>query len=234
MAGLSPRLRSRLRSICEFRKDLFRLFAPPLCAVCEGVLAPREVWLCRTCMTDLAAGAELLEREVDMGGGRTLRVAYPLAYTPAVSRLINDMKYSDRPGLADVLAPFLALVLSSVSLSRPVLLPVPLHAAKRRERGYNQSELLSDGIGRLTGIEVVRRAVVRGRNTTAQASLDADRRLVNVMGAFRAARCGPLKGKHVILIDDVVTTGATLRDCAGVLMASGVREVTACVVASSA
>jgi competence protein ComFC len=185
-------------------------------------------------MTDLAAGAGFMEREVKMGVRGTLTVLYPLTYTPAVARLIKDMKYSDRPGLAGPLAPFLAFVLSAMSFDRPVLVPVPLHAAKRRERGYNQSELLSYGVSRLTAIEVARRAVVRIRNTSAQAGLDGDERLKNMKGAFAAAPEGSLAGRHVILIDDVVTTGATLRECAGALAASGVREVTACVVASSA
>lgn len=233
MAGLSPRLKSRLRPICEFPRDLFRLFVPPLCAVCDGALGARETWLCRSCRVDLAAVAACMERDVGAGGDGALRVLYSLPYTPAVSRLIKDMKYSDRPGLSDVLAPFLALALSSMNPMRPLLLPVPLHAAKRRERGYNQSHLLSLGVSRLTGIEVARGALVRSRNTSSQAGLDGERRLVNMRGAFRAAGDERIAGRHVILIDDVVTTGATLAECAGALRAAGAREVTGCVVASS-
>jgi competence protein ComFC len=234
MADLSRRRAFGLRSICGFQKVLFRLFVPPLCPVCEGALAARETRLCRGCLTDLAAGAETTQREVDLGGGRSLPVGYSLAYNPAVSRLMKDMKYSDRPGLAEVLAPFPALVLASMKLRRPVLVPVPLHAAKRRERGYNQSELLAREVGLLTGIEVETRALTRVRNTSSQTGLDGDRRPVNVREAFRAAGGGLLAGRHVVLIDDVMTTGATLRECALALRDSGVVEVTGCVVASSA
>jgi ComF family protein len=161
-----------------------------------------------------------------------MRVLFPLAYTPAVSRIVKGMKYSDRPGLAEVLAPFLALVLSSMEPAAPVLVPVPLHAAKRRERGYNQSELLADGVGRLTGLEVAKGALRRVRNTSSQAGLDRARRLLNMRLAFRAA--DSVAGRHVILIDDVLTTGATLGECASALRGSRASEVTGCVVASSA
>jgi ComF family protein len=233
VAEQSRRPASGLKSICAFHKVLFGIFVPPLCAVCEGVLAAREVWLCRTCLTDIAAGAENMQRRVDVGGGEPLPVGYCLAYSPAVSRLIKEMKYSDRPGLAKVLAPFPALVLASLRLRRPVLVPVPLHAAKRRERGYNQSELVAREAGRLTGIPVGTRMLTRVRNTSPQAGLDAGRKHANVRHAFKAA-AGSLAGRHVVLIDDVVTTGATLGECARALRDSGVEEVTGCVIASSA
>lgn len=233
MAEVSRRAASGLRSICGFPKVFFRLFVPPLCAVCEGVLAEREAWLCRMCLTDLAAGTENAERRVDLGEGDSLPIHYSLAYSQAAGRLIKDMKYSDRPGLAEVLAPFPAMVLASLRLVRPVLVPVPLHAAKERERGYNQSELIALEVGRLTGVDVETRVLTRVRNTRSQAGLDGDKRLANVKQAFRAAR-GSLAGRHVVLVDDVVTTGATLRECARVLLDSGVAEVTGCVIASSA
>ncbi len=234
MAGLSPGAASRLRSICGFPKDIFRLFLPPLCAVCDGALEAHEAWLCRKCMADLAACAGQMEREVDLAGRGALRVVWSLPYTPAVARLVKDMKYSDRPGLADALAPFLALALSSMSLTRPLLVPVPLHAAKRRERGYNQSRLLSVGVSRLTGLEVAAGALRRRENTPPQAGLDGKRRQENVRNAFEAAGGRPLAGRHVILVDDVVTTGATLAECALAVRAAGALEVTGCAIASSA
>lgn len=233
MAGFSRRLTFGLSSVGEFQKVIFRLFAPPLCTVCDVVLASNEAWLCRRCQTDLAAGAGHRERRLDLYGGKSISVRYSLAYGPAVARVVGDMKYSDRPGLSALLAPFLAFLLASMRLMDPVLVPVPLHAAKKRERGYNQSELLSDEVSRLTGIETDSSVLKRMRNTRSQAGLDADRRLVNVKGAFRAAPFGGLAGRHVILIDDVVTTGATMRECACALSDSGAGEVIGCAVASS-
>ncbi len=222
-----------LESICRFGTDLLKVFMPPLCGVCGEALASGEVRLCRRCMVDIAAGAGVDERRVDLGGGRSMRVVHPLAYTAAVSRLIKDMKYSDRPGLSEVFAPFLALALTSVSLAAPLLVPVPLHAARRRERGYNQSELLAAGVAGLTGIEVAGEALRRVKNTAPQAALRGDRRPANLKGAFRSGGLC-LAGRHIVLIDDVLTTGATLRECALALEDSQPAEVMGCVVASSA
>lgn len=233
MAGLSPELKSRLRSICEFRKDLLRFFLPPLCAVCDRALAARENWVCRGCMADLAARAGQRRREVDLGGEKSLIVVYSLPYTRSVARLVKDLKYADRPGLAGVLAPFLAFALWSMSLARPVLVPVPLHGAKKRERGYNQSRLLCEGVSRMTGIEVAAGVLRRRRNTSPQAGLNGARRLRNMKNAFEAAAGEPLAGRHVLLVDDVVTTGATLAEAADALKAAGAVEVTGCAVASS-
>jgi ComF family protein len=234
MAGPGPGLKSRLKPIGEFRKDLFRFFLPPLCAVCDRALAPSETWLCRSCHAGLAAEAGQRDREIDLGGGEKVRVLFSLPYSRAVSRVVKDMKYRDRPGLAEVLSPFLALALSSSRFVRPLLVPVPLHAAKRRERGYNQSQLLSAGVSRLTGIPAQAGALLRVKNTPAQAGLDGERRLHNLRRAFEASPGAPLAGRHTILVDDVVTTGATLAACAVALRAAGVVEVTACALASSA
>ena len=234
MAALGRGLRSGIKSVYEFRKDLVRTLMPHLCIACDSVLPSSEKWLCRRCMMSLAANAGPVNRVLDPGSDPPLTVAYPLDYTPAVSEVIRGMKYGDKPGLCDVFGPFLAFVLCTMSLSRPVLVPVPLHAAKRRERGYNQSELLSQSASRLTGVEVETGAIRRVRNTPSQAGLDRDRRLCNMRGAFAPAGRARLEGRQAVLIDDVVTTGATLRDCARVLYDSGVREVTACVIASSA
>jgi ComF family protein len=222
-----------LKALRGFPGEVFRVFVPALCAVCDGVLSAGERWLCRECAMGLAAGFDLGERRAGENGG-TVRVIYPLVYAPPVARLIKDMKYSDRPGLSRVLAPYVAMALTSMEFARPLLVPVPLHAAKLRERGYNQSRLLSEEVGRLTGVEVAPGALVRRRNTRSQAGLDGDHRHDNVRGAF-AVPCGAAPaGRHVILVDDVMTTGATLGECARALKGAGITEVTGCVIASSA
>jgi competence protein ComFC len=233
MAGLSHGLRAGLDQICRFLREGVRLFMPPLCTVCGTVLEAREKWLCRSCMAGLAAGSAVMVRRLELPGGCDLKVRYALEYRPAVSRLIRDLKYGDRPGLSEVLAPFIAFALHAEVFTGPVLIPVPLHAAKRRERGYNQSEILARAAGRMTGIETVSGALVRLRNTASQTSLGAEKRPANVRNAFAVRNDPSVRGKHVILIDDVVTTGATLSECARVLLGSGVSGVTGCVVASS-
>ena len=107
------------------------------------------------------------------------------------------------------------------------LVPVPLGAARLRERGYNQSELLARAAAPAFGVPVWADVLARTRATQAQARLTAGDRLTNVAGAFRAADGAGdrLRGAHVVLVDDVVTTAATLNACAAALVAGGARVV---------
>jgi ComF family protein len=103
--------------------------------------------------------------------------------------------------------------------------PVPLHNIRRRERGYNQSELLARVISGQTGIPCLAKGLVRRKYTEAQATLGKEDRLQNIRGAFSVKRNHMFDGKNIILIDDVVTTGATVNECAGVLSDAGATQV---------
>ena len=106
-----------------------------------------------------------------------------------------------------------------------LIIPVPLHPRKARERGFNQSGVLSAGLSRRTGISLSKRALVRTRYTKTQTRLSRKDRQENVEGAFRLSAGADLNGKSVILVDDVYTTGATVNECAKVLIAAGVVKV---------
>ncbi|MFI5214824.1 MAG: ComF family protein, partial [Gemmatimonadales bacterium] len=103
-----------------------------------------------------------------------------------------------------------------------LLVPVPLGARRRRERGHNQAELLAEALGKRCAVPVVE-ALERSRETRTQTSLHPEQRRVNVAGAFRATRA--LEGSKVVLVDDVLTTGATLASAAQALGAAGAAEV---------
>jgi ComF family protein len=125
----------------------------------------------------------------------------------------------------------LADYLSENPLPGEVLVPVPLHARRLRERGYNQSCLLARELGRITSLPVVENCLTRRRDTMPQARTSGiDERREHVSGAFE---CGDgLRGEHVILIDDVTTSGATLNACAGALKYAGAASVWGLTVAS--
>ncbi|MBM3295041.1 MAG: ComF family protein [Candidatus Aminicenantes bacterium] len=114
-----------------------------------------------------------------------------------------------------------------------VLVPVPLHRRRLRERGFNQSALLARAIGRAAGIPVETRALKKVRPTPAQTSLEHGQRRTNVRGAFAVARPERVRGRVVVVIDDVFTTGATLRECAAELRKAGAGEVRAATVAQA-
>jgi ComF family protein len=106
-----------------------------------------------------------------------------------------------------------------------VLVPVPLHPRRLRERGFNQSELLAHALGRRSGLVVAPDALVRRKETPPQTGLTASARRSNVSGAFAVRRRSQVAGRVVVLVDDVVTTGATARACAAALRAAGTTEV---------
>jgi competence protein ComFC len=110
------------------------------------------------------------------------------------------------------------------------LIPVPLHAARLRQRGFNQSLLLAQHAGELLGIEV-KEALIRTRRTDAQVNLGSAQRTINVAGAFALKPGFPMAGLSIVLIDDVITTGSTLSACAEALLSAGATSVKAATLA---
>lgn len=105
------------------------------------------------------------------------------------------------------------------------LVPVPLHPSREAERGFNQARLLARRVSRRWGVRVEAKALRRQRSTLSQTDLDAEERRENVKGAFALRRPAVIAERHVLLIDDVFTTGATVSECARVLLAGGAAAV---------
>jgi len=232
-------------------RTMISLLLPPLCLGCDAVIGSEERWLCGDCrlrvsesvrprMRTIGLGfsaAQLGACEGEAGASRLridkLRVIYALDYSSTVSRLITELKYGDKPGLAGVLAPLMNSALAGPIADDTLVIPVPVHASRRRERGYNQSELLAGRIALMRGLSLERGILVKSRNTGSQTGLEREQRMVNVAGSFGVRRPGRLSGRSVLLVDDVVTTGSTLRECARAVLESGAMEVSACAAASS-
>ena len=144
-------------------------------------------------------------------------------YEGALKEIIHALKYDARPTLARHLALRMRDAGSSVLEGAAAVVPVPLHRARERARGFNQARALASHLG-LPAID----ALTRTRRTAAQADLPAAKRYANVKGAFAVtAMAESLEGLVVVLVDDVSTTGATLNACAAALIDAGVAEVRA-------
>ena len=162
-------------------------------------------------------------------GVRGFDAAYSFGfYENELRTLIHLFKYSRIQTLSAPLGRLLARALPR-ELSFDVVVPMPLHWRKRWQRGFNQAELLASEIGRRTHTPV-RNALRRVRNTASQAGLTSAKRRENVSGAFQTSRRSKnraaLEGQRVLLIDDVMTTGATAASCARALKRGGARQVT--------
>jgi ComF family protein len=140
--------------------------------------------------------------------------------------IIAALKYDGWTAAADGMADRMARLAwpADVVGERAAVVPVPLAASRARERGYNQSELLARGVARRWGVPVWTGCVVRAKATVSQTRLTPDERRRNVCGAFRAvATPVNFRGAHLVLVDDVITTGATLNECASALYRAGAR-----------
>lgn len=148
------------------------------------------------------------------------------AYTFPIDQLVHALKFGEQLALASALAERLA---PRIEPRPDLILPMPLHPARLRERGFNQSLELARGIAHLLEVPLLAAGAKRIRDTTPQSSLPWKERKRNVRNAF--ACNADLNGLHVGLIDDVMTSGATLDELAGTLRRAGAREVSAYVVA---
>jgi ComF family protein len=157
-------------------------------------------------------------------------------YGGAVARAIARFKYEQRPDLARPLGDLLwrAVEPRATALAGAVVVPVPLHRARLAERGFNQSALLARSVARRLGARFLPLALARTRDTPKQATLDRQARIANTAGAFRARHAACVRGRPVLLVDDVCTTGATLEACSHALLEAEASSVEFAVVARAA
>ena len=164
-----------------------------------------------------------------------LQLEWCASFNGPVRAALHDLKYAGERRLAEPLGAALARRWARVGIGSQVVVPVPIHVERERHRGYDQATLLAAVTARHLGLPVAL-ALERGRMTVAQFELGRDERATNVAGAFRLRSSDPhaartIAGRWVLLVDDVVTTGATLAACGAALMDAGALAVSAIAIA---
>ena len=214
--------------------EVLAVLAPPICAGCRGVLPRADSLVCGDCLRALPwlSGARCPRCALPAhGGGRcpARHAAFelswaPLAYEGSAQELVTALKFGGRLPLADVMAAHLAAT-APPGLVRPgvVIVPVPLHPARRRSRGFDQAARLAGALGRRTGLPVSSCLRRRGASTRQVGATRAERRRPDRLDV-EAIGSAPARA---LLVDDVHTTGATLDACARALRAHGVERVSA-------
>jgi ComF family protein len=215
---------------------------PSRCPACAAFVArPSGGPLCEGCWSNLPRHpGRVCGCGVPLGGsaeppcGRCRRGLSPFAggaslgpFEGSLRILVHELKYRGRRRIAGRVAKLLLREPSARGLltGGAVLVPVPLHPRRRRERGFNQAELLAAALGRGSGLRVAPGTLVRRKETLPQAGLSSAARRRNVQGAFAVRGRARLVGRPVVLVDDVMTTGATARAAARALREAGASEV---------
>lgn len=225
--------------------DGLHLIAPSLCPACEEPISTRERGICLPCHASLEAAPYpeeiyqdlLADFEPDDLALSAVGALYTFEKEGAVQRIIHALKYRGCRALGRALGEELGLTMQVfpefADADIDVILPVPLHRARLRERGFNQAEEIARGVARVWHVEVRGNVLQRKRHTTSQTHLSATARRGNVADAFTTHGM-ELRGKTILLCDDVFTTGATLNGCASTLLDAGAKSVSALTLARDA
>ncbi|HEY7203666.1 MAG TPA: ComF family protein [Methylomirabilota bacterium] len=226
---------------------LLDLVFPPFCAVCRAALSEARrgplcvpCWealerigppWCRTCGTPMTAALRATDAP---RCGECRRRPPVFAYARAGARYgdvareaLHALKFKGRRGLAAPLADLIVEGgIAQLPMGRPdLLVPVPLHPRRQRERGFNQASLLARRIGQAWSVPARDDLLTRVVATASQTALESTARRSNVRNAFRLRHPEPVRGRHVIVVDDVLTTGATVSECVVTLRAGGATTV---------
>jgi len=214
-----------LRPIQALGTGFLDLVYPPQCEICGGKLSAPAHLICDGCLQAVPLrGYEIhdfsVHGEVGLDGAWCL-----LDFEPTIQTLIHLLKYSRRPNVVLRICNFwrAEIVALLEKESFDLVAPIPLHTRKARERGYNQVTKLARWLGENLGIVSDAKLLKRNRYTATQTQLNAAERFANVDGVFDVTR--DVTGKHILLVDDVLTTGSTANSCALTLKNSGAAGV---------
>ncbi len=213
--------------VLNYAGDFFSLFFPELCPACGGGLVKNESVVCTECRFQLPYTNSHLQ--LDNPIARQFWGRFPFVYAIAclyfyknskVQKLIHQLKYNHKPEVGLWLGQtYGSQIRDFISVDPPdIIVPVPLHKSRERKRGYNQSERIANGLSAVLDIPVDSESLLRNLATNTQTKKSRFFRSENMTNAFGIAKPENLEGKHLLIVDDVITTGATVEACALTLL----------------
>ena len=207
---------------------LWQLLYPPKCVLCGRVLKGQETDLCHSCRCDTP--------EFSPTKLKLPYLAHWFAlwyYEGTVRKSILRFKFHDQRCYAETYGRLLAMKLLSEDMDFDILTWVPISRQRKWKRGYDQVQLIAEAVGQELDITPIS-TLVKIRNNRPQSSLGkAAQRRANVLGAYKVADGVSVKGKKILLLDDILTTGATAGECARMLLTAGAKEVSCAAVAAA-
>lgn len=213
--------------IKDWLYSFISLLFPRCCVVCGRSLAKGEECICAMCNINLPRTNYHLQKDNQVEqlfwGKIPLERATSFFFYRKGSdfrQILHQLKYGGQKEIGAIMGRYMASELSASGFFQgiDVIIPVPLHKRKQRIRGYNQSEWIARGISTVTGIRIDTEVIVRRKHTDTQTRKSTFERWENVDGIFELHHAESLKGKHLLVVDDVLTTGATTVACASRLV----------------
>ena len=203
-------------------KSLLNLFYPNLCAACKDVLVKNENTICFNCLVDIPRSLDYQDNENSIAKlfwGK-LKLEHALsAFTfvkgGKIQHLMHELKYRSNTDVGYILGVELGKEIQKINNLSPidVVIPVPLHKKKFKQRGYNQSNSIAEGVAKVLECEISTELLKRTEYSESQTKKSKYERWENVGKIFSLLEKEKYKGKHILVVDDVVTTGSTLEAC---------------------
>jgi len=210
---------------------------PNVCIACDSILEGNIQFICNNCRSKLVRFEDAhpwKEEQIRAGTIDDSFSLYRFIAGSEIQALLHAMKYEKMKSIGKMFGAEIGEALAAkIKLKFDYAIPVPLHKAKERERTYNQSDYICKGICSVLKTECLSRSLIRTRFTKSQTKLTRAERQANIQGAFRInpKQREKIEGKNIILTDDVMTTGSTILECAGVLKQNGCGNVILCSIA---
>jgi ComF family protein len=222
--------------------DFLALFFPQVCLACHGSLVAGEQHLCTTCRVELPYTNYHLLPDAQNPLSRRFWGKLPVAHTLSylrflrhgrVQHLLHQLKYQGQQDVGKALGQLYGAELATAGFSAgfDLIVPVPLHRRKLARRGYNQADAFAEGLATALPCPWSSAALRRTEHTASQTRKSRTERWQNVATVFEVARPQEVLGRHILLVDDVLTTGATLEACGAALLAAGARAVSIATIA---
>jgi ComF family protein len=194
----------------------------PICSECWKTIGPYAGPICQRCGMPLVSDSATfcgacLEREPAFEYARSFGL-----YDGVLKKAINHLKYY---GMRRLARPLAEMIIGMQLPQADAVIPVPLHRSRHRQREFNQSALVARHLARSLNADLIISSLTKIRDTSPQVGLRYTERIKNVRNAFRVGDEGKISGKKIILVDDVVTTGSTIRECAKALKMAGASNV---------
>jgi ComF family protein len=230
--GGSVDLTNALRGVV---KPFLDFFFPPTCLACQNLLSDTERHVCSSCWNSIPRlnsahpiFCQTRDRLVESEAISELISVFLFEKEGAFQALAHALKYDGFKSVGHLMGRELGAAFLQSRMTADCVIPVPLHRVKFRERGFNQAEMIARGFSEVTGIRVRTDILRRRRYTKTQTKLDQEQRKKNVEEAFSVSMTSRiLEGETCILVDDVITTGATIVACGEILRKAGFEQIIA-------